>query len=453
MVQLFLFFIVPRALFIFGYSAAQCLCVKKISFMRRWVDCVARKTRVGFGLAILAVALVAVNLRAGIASLAPVISQVAESFEVSSSTAGFLTSLPGFCFAIMGWLAVPIARRLGLSPTLVTGGIALLIGISIRPLVNNYLPFLILTVLLISGIAVANILLPAWIKEHSQGLKQVRLMMIYTAVLGASGAIGPLSALFFAGSGAWRWSLGVWAVPVIFQVLVWLIVLSRTKRDIPSTGVVPDEDITEQPQAAMANPALQGALMKSPTALAMLLFFGIQSSMAYAQMGWLPAILMDAGVAENTASIGLAVLGGFNVIGGVLMPWLLSRVENTVPIPVILGAVSLIGWLGVNFAPTAVPIFWSSLLGIGGMCFPFVLSLLTARTRSPIVTARLSGFVQPGGYIIAGITPLLMGFLYSATGAWDAALILVSVMSLGLIIFGIRAARNIYIDDELAQQH
>src|SRR5699024_11730916 len=125
----------------------------------------------------------------------------------------------------------------------------------------------------------------------------------------------PLSALFFEGSGAWRWSLGVWAVPVIFQVLVWLIVLSRPKRDIPSTGVVRDEDITEQPQAARANPALQGALMKSPAAVAMWLFFGIQSSMAYAQMGWLPAILMDAGVAEKTASIGLAVLGGFNVIG------------------------------------------------------------------------------------------------------------------------------------------
>src|SRR5699024_11753610 len=74
---------------------------------------------VGFGLALLAVTFVAVNLRAGISSLAPVIGQVADSFGVSSSTAGFLTSLPGFCFAIMGWLAVPIAKRLGLSPTLV----------------------------------------------------------------------------------------------------------------------------------------------------------------------------------------------------------------------------------------------------------------------------------------------------------------------------------------------
>ena len=420
----------------------------------------ARKTTVGFGLALLAVTFVAVNLRAGISSLAPVIGQVADSFGVSSSTAGFLTSLPGFCFAIMGWLAVPIAKRLGLSPTLVAGGVALLLGISIRPFVGSYLPFLILTVLLIAGIAVANILLPAWVKEHSHGHNQVRLMMVYTAILGLSGALGPLSALMFEGEGAWRAVLGVWVIPVVVQVFIWLIVLSKTKRDVPSNGVVPDEEAGAAQQvqvvgssAAVANGALTGSLWKSPTALAMLLFFGIQSSMAYAQMGWLPAILVDAGVAASTASIGLAVLGGFNVLGGVLMPWLLSRVDNTVPIPVVLGFVSLMGWLGVGFAPTAAPLLWSSLLGIGGMCFPFILALLTARTRSPIVTARLSGFVQPGGYIIAGITPLLMGFLFSATGTWDAALILVSVMSLGLIIFGIRAGRNIYIDDELAQQH
>lgn len=411
--------------------------------------------KVGIGLAVLAVAITAMNLRAGISSLAPVIGQVAESFGISNSTAGMLTSLPGFCFAVMGWLAVPISKRMGLSPTLVTGSAALLVGLAIRPFVNNYLPFLLLTMLLIAGIAVANILLPAWIKKHSRGTNQVRLMMIYTAVLGGSGAIGPLSALLFSGSSAWRWALGIWVVPVVVQVLVWVIVLSKTKRDAPSTGVIPDPGMLEGAAKLSAvknisNPG--GSLIKSPTAIAMMLFFGIQSSGAYAQMGWLPAILVEAGVSETIASIALAVLGGFNVIGGVLMPWLLSRMHNVLPLPIILGSVTTVGWLGVMFAPTTTPLLWASLLGIGGMCFPLALALLTARTRSPLVTARLSGFVQPGGYIIAGIVPLLMGFLYSATGSWDAALILVTIMSLALIGLGIRASHNIYIDDELAQQ-
>ena len=415
----------------------------------------AKAVKVGFGLAVVAVAIAAVNLRAGISSLAPVIVQVAEAFSISSSTAGILTSLPGFCFAIMGWLAVPIAKRLGLSPTLVAGGVALLVGLSIRPFADSYFPFLLLTVVLIAGIAVGNILLPAWVKEHSQGTQQVRLMMTYTAVLGGSGAIGPLSALLFNGESAWRWSLGVWVIPVIIQVVVWGIVLSRTKRDVPSTGVMPDPDALQEAAESKASVQISnpgGSLLKSPTAVAMLLFFGIQSSGAYAQMGWLPAILVDSGVSTAIASIALAVLGGINVIGGVLMPWLLSRLDNGVPLPVILGAITTAGWLGVMFAPTAAPLLWAMLLGIGGMCFPLALALLTVRTRSPLVTARLSGFVQPGGYIIAGVVPLLMGFLYSSTGSWDAALILVTVMSLALIVSGMRAARNVYIDDELAQQ-
>src|SRR5699024_10445120 len=126
-------------------------------------------------------------------------------------------------------------------------------------------------------------------------------MMIYTAMLGASGAVGPLSALLFSGSSAWRWSLGVWVVPVVIQVIVWVIVLGRTKKDVPSAGVMPDpEALAEEFENAENRPARTllaqhvsdpgGSLVKSPTAIAMMLFFGIQSSGAYAQMGWLSAI-------------------------------------------------------------------------------------------------------------------------------------------------------------------
>src|SRR5699024_4947499 len=124
----------------------------------------------------------------------------------------------------------------------------------------------------------------------------------------------------------------------------------RTKKDVPSAGVMPDPEAlaeefeNEENEPAKTLPAQPvsdpgGSLIKSPTAIAMMLFFGIQSSGAYAQMGWLPAILVESGVSEAIASIALAVLGGFNVIGGVLMPWLRSRLKSLVSLPVILGVV------------------------------------------------------------------------------------------------------------------
>ena len=51
-----------------------------------------------------------------------------------------------------------------------------------------------------------------------------------------------------------------------------------------------------------------------------------------------------------------------------------------------------------------------------GFAFPLVIALITARTRSHAVTARLSGFVQPVGYLLAGIGPFAVGLLHELTG-------------------------------------
>lgn len=83
------------------------------------------------------------------------------------------------------------------------------------------------------------------------------------------------------------------------------------------------------------------------------------------------------------------------------------------------------------------------------MCFPLAIALLAQRTKSPLVTARLSGFVQPGGYLLAGLVPLVVGWLYGLTGGWAASLWLLMIMCAGLLVFGVRATRDIYIDDEL----
>lgn len=74
------------------------------------------------------VCLTALNLRSGIASVAPVLGQIQDFFGISSGQAGLLTALPGLCFAAMGLAAVPIARRVGLSRTLAGGTVALVAG-------------------------------------------------------------------------------------------------------------------------------------------------------------------------------------------------------------------------------------------------------------------------------------------------------------------------------------
>ena len=62
--------------------------------------------------------------------------------------------------------AVPVALRLGLTKTIAAGTVLSLIGLAARPWVGAMWVFVVLTGLVVAGIAVANVLLPAWIKRH-----------------------------------------------------------------------------------------------------------------------------------------------------------------------------------------------------------------------------------------------------------------------------------------------
>lgn len=379
-------------------------------------------------LAFAIVTLTALNLRSGIASVAPVLGDLSTAFSIGPASAGILTALPGLCFAAMGWAAVPIARRCGLSPTLLAGALALLIGLAARPWVNNFVAFVALTFLVVGGIAVTNILLPAWIKTYGSRRTMVALMTTYTTVLGLSSALGPLSANL----AAWRTSLFLWAIPVVLQVVGWFIATRHVGFDPvePSTtGNIP--------------------LRRSPTAVALLFFFGLQSTMAYVQMGWLPTMLVSLGVGSGTAGVSLALIGAFNIIGGLVMPVLIERLRDLRPVPLVLAATTAAGWIGVLVNASAAPLMWASLMGIGGMCFPLALALLAARTRAPAVTARLSGFVQPGGYLLAGAFPFIFGLVAQATGGWSVSLAVLIALTVAMSVAGVAAARPVYIDDEL----
>lgn len=420
--------------------------------------------------ALVAVISAAANLRAGISSLGAVLEQVMASFQASASVAGVLTAMPGFAFAIMGLAAVPIARRFGLSFTLFAGMVAMLVGLAFRPLIGAYVPggmvtFIVLTALVVGGIALLNVLLPAWIKQHAPRCS-VLLMSCYSGFLGLSGAVAPLSALWFSGEDAWRPALGIWALLAATQVVVWILVLIRVGVDKPAkppvaqptnsgtesmpTTTTTDTAVDADP-AAVANKIASTSLWRSPTAVAMMVLFGLQSSNAYVQMGWLPQMYIDQGVSPGRAAVGLAVLGTVNVIGGVSMPFVVARIRDLRPVIVVFGVLTTVGYLGVMFAGAVAPEAWAIVLGLGGMCFPTILALLAARTRTPEVTARLSGFVQPYGYLLAGVLPLLIGFVYQATGAWTLILTVMALTGVGMSALGYRAGKKVFIDDELAR--
>ncbi|GAA1735588.1 MFS transporter [Brachybacterium phenoliresistens] len=398
----------------------------------------ARRGRGAFGFALAAIAVLTISfaLRPGASSVGPLLDPISEAFGRGETYGGLLTAMPGLCFGVIGLLAVPVAKRLGLTGSIVVAiGIAAL-GLALRPLSGGGAVFALLTVLALAGPALGNVLVPAWVKRHG-GSRTVALMTMYSIVLAAGGTAGTLFSVPIAEAApdGWRTALGVWSLGAAVPALVWLLVLRRTGHDF-------------QPPAGGGR--APGSLLRSPMAIALTITFGLQSMHAYIQMGWTPSILADAGLAPATAGALASVSFACGMLGGLVMPMVIARVRNLQPIMLAMGVLTASGYAGLLLAPGTAPLLWMLLLGIGGFVFPATIALLPARTRDARVTARLSGMVQPVGYMLAAIGPFAVGLAHEALAGWTAILVVLLVLSLvmGAVAWKASAARMV--DDELA---
>lgn len=391
-------------------------------------------------LAFIAVIAIALNLRAAATSVGPVLAEITKGVGLSPTGSGLLTALPGLCFAVMGLLAVRLAVRTGLSWALFWAMVALTLGAVLRPWMPSSWLFILLSVVALAGIAVGNVLVPAWIKRHG-GRKTVPLMTGYSSLLVLGGSMGALFSAPLAQTAdrwfdvaGWQSSLTFWSMTALVPLAVWLVVASRTGHDFPRTA----------PTDAPSLP-----IYRSKTAWALTVLFGAQSMNAYVQFGWLPQIYRDAGISAVQAGTLVAVLSGLGAIGGLAMPTVISRSRNLSGWMVLFGACTVAGYLGLLIAPASLAWVWAVVLGVGGFAFPTAIALIPARSRDPHITARLSGFVQPLGYFVAAAGPFVVGLIHAATPDWTLVLIMLAASGLVITVAGIMVARPKFVDDDL----
>lgn len=344
---------------------------------------------------LVAVLLVAVNLRGGITSLGALLDGLD---GLSAGTRSFLTSLPVLCFAVVGATGMTLARRLG-----VHRGIGVALGLLVAGLLVRVIgdPWLLLagTFVACAGIALANVLLPAVVKEGFPNR--------VGAVTGAYSAVMSLGAAVAAGvtvpiaeaAGSWRAGLGVWALLAVLALLAWVPHLRDHGRRRDGRARV--------------------SLWREPVAWAVTVLFATQSLFAYVVMSWLPSIYADAGFSHATAGLLLAV----SILVGVpvffLAPSLAIRSSSQGHLVAVLTALLAIGFAGLWFAPVAGAWLWAVLVGIGGAVFPVALTLFSIRSATTAGTTALSSMAQSIGYLLAAGGPFLVGLLRESTGSWS----------------------------------
>ena len=393
----------------------------------------APRTRVPIRpLAVVALVLVAINLRPAVTSLGPVLEEVRASLGMSAAVAGLLTSVPAVCFALIGATASVLARRWGTGGVIALGTGALVLGLAVRPFAGGTGSFIALTALALAGIALANVLLPVVVKQRFPDRVGAMTGLYSVALnLGASTAAAvtvPLTAGVFGGD--WRLGLGVWAVLAATALPAWIL-LARDRIAAPAPPVSP---------GAGATGGLP--LRRQPIAWALAVYFGLQSTAAYVIMGWLPQIFRDAGLSARTAGLLFAVTALLGVPLSFLLSALAGRLPRQSGVAVLIGLFGVAGYVGLWVDPAAAPWLWVVLLGVANCSFPLVLTMIALRGRDAATVARLSAFAQSTGYLLSVPGPIVVGVLYDHTGSWRIPLALMAVLMVPQMAAGVLAGRD-----------
>ncbi len=373
-------------------------------------------------------------MRTAVTSVGAVLDGLERGLRTNSGMAGLITTLPPICFAALGALAPRMASRAGPHRLLVLALTAMTVGLLARAFVGSVVAFVALSVLSLSGSAVANVLMPTLVKWHFPD-RIGQMTALYTTAMAVGGTLAaglsvPIG-LLASGENSWRAGIGSWALLSAAAVLPWLSTLRHDTRFAAGTTRLPAT-----------------ALVRSPTAWMVTLFFAFQSVQAYIAFGWFERFLSAHAISASTAGWMVALLSAMGIPASMIAPIVPVRYHR--PLVLVLGGSFATAYAGLLLDPAGAWA-WMVLAGIGGGMFPLSLTLIGYRTTSAQMTASLSAFAQSIGYVIAASGPLLFGVLHGATGTWTASFGVLWAAVILATITGWLASAPRTVDDDLAR--
>ncbi|SCX46037.1 MFS transporter, CP family, cyanate transporter [Klenkia marina] len=393
------------------------------------------RTRGGALLLMVAVVVVALNQRPAVVGVAPVLGALRADTGLSSALAGLLTSLPVLCFGAFAPVAPRVARRVGLETAVAASLVLLVAGTALR-LLSPVAVLYAGTVVAGGAIAVANVLVPAYVKREfaRPGLP----MGLYSAALNVGAALAAgLTVPVGAALGLdWRGALAVWGALAVLGLAVWL----------PVAGTGRDD------RGAPAAPGGSWGLLRHATARQATIYLGLQSIQFYGLSAWLPTLLADEGLPVEAGGALLAVATVAGAVGAFVAPTLAGalqqrhRGQRSLVAAVVAGY--LVGLAGLLLAPTTGTVVWVVLFGVAqGGGFALGLTLVVLRSATPLTAARLGGVAQCLGYLFAALGPVVLGALHDLTGGWSWSLGLLLALLVPLAWSGWGAARDVVLPE------
>jgi len=386
-------------------------------------------------LLLIAVALVAANMRATITGVGPLLEEIADDLGTTTAALGSLAAVPLLAWAIVSPLTHGLSRRFGMSRVLLVALIALGAGTAWRSLPGTEVNLWLGTGLIGASLAVANVIMPAVIKRDFPGRVPV-MMGMYTALLGGVGAIAsavvvPISHAVDDPDAGWRVALAATAALLPLTIALWA--WAQHGRG-PTTA------------APAPGTSRSTGIWRDRLAWQIAAYMGAQSASFYMLVTWMAPLAASTGKSPVAAGVDVALYQILGVVGSFAVAFALQgRLRRAVPAALPLLAIAAA--IGMILAPQLLTA-WALISGLSaGASLSMSLTLMAQRARDAAASSALSGMSQSVGYLLAAAGPISFGALHALDGGWTAPLLLYIAVLVGQCVVGVSVGRDRYVLD------
>ncbi|MHC8315624.1 cyanate transporter [Pseudomonas sp. LB3P31] len=372
-------------------------------------------------LLMLAIVLVALNLRPSMAAVGPLLSAIRGDIELSFSLASLLTMLPVMAMGMAMFFGIRVSQRLGEQRTVILSLLIIGLATASRLFLDSAAELILSAVLAGVGIALIQALMPALIKSRFSDNVALCMGLYVTSIMGGAAIAASFAPLVMVRTGSWRVGLAVWAVLALVALIFWIAQ--------PAQLTLPE-----------SKPATKDGFFNNSRAWLLAIFFGLGTASYTCVLAWLAPYYMEKGWSEQDAGLLLGFLTAMEVVSGLVTPAIANRSRDRRLVLVVLLGLIMAGFCGLILSPQHLSLLWPCLLGLGiGGLFPMSLIVSMDHLHNPQRAGGLTAFVQGIGYLIAGISPLLAGLIRDQLGrfewAWWALTAVVAVMILMVLRF------------------
>jgi CP family cyanate transporter-like MFS transporter len=377
------------------------------------------KPRAAVVFGVIALVLIGLNLRAGIAGASALLHDFQQVLGYGPLVAAIIPSIPTLCFAVAGAATSWLTGRLGVEKAILLALGFLAGGLLLRGIPATGM-LVAGTVVGMSGLAVCNVAMPSFIREHfahrTSAMTALYTVTMTTGATVTAVAVVPL-ALALGSPSAAVGAIGILAVAAFLGFLP--VVLHAHRHSVRSTAV----RISPWP------------LLRTRKGQLLTAIFALQALLAYALISWFPSILISMGL--NAADSGLlyGLMQLVSVPAGMLVIAIGSRPRMLRPALYLVSLMMVAGMASLLFLPVALAAIPAVLLGFGLGIFPLVMVMISRSGTNTAETTALSTLAQSTGYLLATAGPFGTGLLYGASGSWTLPLALllgIAVVQVGV---------------------